>query len=328
MREGRCAERGDTICNTMQGTPYRGLSAWRPRVIDLNDVALFVQVAKAGSFAEAARRIGMPSNTASRRIQQLEEQLGVRLLHRSTRKLTLTDAGEGLYARSVEQIEALADATLELSEGSEVPVGKVRVAAPVDFFNWFQLEWVQSFLQAHPRVRLEFVLNDARADLVADGIDVAIRAGAVTGPTLIARRVGNNRAVLVASPAYLEARGAPSALEDLSTHDCIAVPSGSGRTQWRLMGPDGPAEVEVRGRFSANSALALTKACVAGMGIALLTEAMVAQPLREGTLVQVLPDYRIDGLELFVVYQSRRQLPRAASAFVDFATTHLMQGNW
>ncbi|WP_241052503.1 LysR family transcriptional regulator [Achromobacter xylosoxidans] len=294
-------------------------------MIDLNDIALFVQVVKAGSFAEAARRVGMPANTASRRIQQLEQQLGVRLLHRSTRKLALTDAGEALYARSVDQIDALSEATVELAEGSETPIGKVRVAAPVDFFNWFPLEWVQGFLQAHPRIRLEFVLSDARADLVAGGIDVAIRAGTVTGPTLIARRVGCDRALLVASPAYLAARGAPTALADLAAHDCITIPSSSGRTVWRMTGPDGPAEVEVRPRFSANSALAQIKACVAGIGIALLTGVMARQYLRDGQLVQLLPDHRIDGLELFVVYQSRRQLPRAVSAFIDFASTRLAQ---
>lgn len=295
-------------------------------MIDLNDIALFVQVVKAGSFAEAARRMGMPSNTASRRIQQLEQQVGMRLLHRSTRKLTLTDAGEALYRRSVDQIDALSEATLELAEGSQMPVGKVRVAAPVDFFNWFQLEWVRDFLRAHPRIRLEFALSDARADLVADGIDVALRAGVVTGPTLIARRIGCNRAMLVASPAYLAAHGTPGSLGDLATHDCITMPSASGRTVWRMTGPDGPADVEVRGRFSANSALALTKACVADMGISLLTEVMVAQYLRDGQLVQILPDYRIDGMELFVVYQSRRQMPRALSAFIEFACARLIEG--
>lgn len=287
-------------------------------MIDLNDIALFVQVVKAGSFAEAARRAGMPSNTASRRIQQLEEQLGLRLLHRSTRRLTLTDAGESLYARSADQIDALSEATLELAEGSQVPSGKVRVAAPADFFNWFELTWVQQFLAEFPKVRVEFALNDARADLVAEGIDIAIRTGAVTEPTLIARRVGSNRAILVASPAYLAAHGVPQSLDDLGSHDCIATPPAAGRVVWHLDGPDGATDVEVHGRFCANAALALLKACVADMGIALLPEIMTSPYVRVGELVQVLPDHGVDGLELFLVYQSRRQMPRAVSAFIDF----------
>jgi LysR family transcriptional regulator AphB len=293
-------------------------------MVDLNDVALFVQVVKAGSFAEAARRAGIPSNTASRRIQQLEAQLGVRLLHRSTRRLTLTDAGEALFARSAEQVEALSDATVELAEGSQVPSGKVRVAATADFFNWFEPAWLNAFMAANPKVRLQFVLSDARADLVAGGIDVAIRAGTVTEPTLIARRVGSNRARLVASPAYLTARGTPQSLEDLAEHDCLTVPSATGRVRWHLEGPDGPIEMDVNGRFQANTAFALLKACIADMGVALLPDLMTVQPLRTGELVQVLPDYGVAGLELFLVYQSRRQMPRALSAFIEFMESELV----
>ncbi|MCD9087007.1 LysR family transcriptional regulator [Stenotrophomonas sp. SY1] len=294
-------------------------------MIDLNDVALFVQVVKAGSFAEAARRIGIPSNTASRRIQQLEEQLGLRLLHRSTRKLTLTDAGETLYARSAAQIDALSEAALELGEGTQTPSGKVRVAAAADFFNWFDVRWAKEFLAAYPRVTLEFVLSDARADLIAEGIDVAVRAGEVTEPTLIARHIGRNRACLVASPSYLEERGVPQSPDDLKDHDCIAARSAPGRLSWYLDGPNGPVEAEVHGRFFANSALTLLKASVAGAGIALLPDVMCAPHLQNGQLVLVLPDYGIDGVNVYLVYQSRRQMPRAVSAFIDFAMTKLVE---
>ncbi len=293
-------------------------------MVDLNDVALFVQVVKAGSFAEAARRAGMPSNTASRRIQQLEEQLGLRLLHRSTRRLTLTDAGEGFYARCVNEVEALSSAAVELSEGSQMPSGKVRVAAAADFFNWFRMDWVTEFLDANPKVRLEFVLNDARADLVAEGIDVALRAGKVTEPSLVARRIGSNRAFMVASPAYLAARGAPQSLDELTAHECLAVPPATGRTIWRLEGPEGPAEVQVSGRFYANAAHVLLKASLAGLGIVLLPEMMTASHLRSGQLVEVMPEYAVKGLDIYLVYLSRRQLPRAVSAFVEFAKAKIV----
>ena len=293
-------------------------------MVDLNDVALFVQVVRAGSFAEAARRAGMPSNTASRRIQQLEEQLGVRLLHRSTRRLTLTDAGEGLYARCADEVEALSAAAVELSEGSQMPSGKVRVAAAADFFNWFQMAWVTEFLETYPKVRLEFVLSDARADLVAEGIDVALRAGKVSEPSLVARRIGSNRAFMVASPSYLAARGSPRSVDDLTSHDCLAAPPAAGRTVWRLDGPDGPVEVQVNGRFYANAALVLLKASLAGLGIVLLPEMMTAPHLRSGQLVEVLPDYCVKGLDIYLVYLSRRQLPRAVSAFIEFAKTKLV----
>ncbi len=293
-------------------------------MVDLNDVALFVQVAEAGSFAEAARRAGIPSNTASRRIQQLEQQLGLRLFHRSTRKLTLTDAGEGFYARCAREVEALSAAAVELSDGSQMPSGKVRVAAAADFFNWFEMDWVTEFLEAYPKVRLEFVLNDARADLVAEGIDVALRAGKVSEPSLVARRIGSNRAMMVASPSYLAARGMPDSVDDLTLHECVVVPPATGRTVWRLDGPEGPTEVQVAGRFFANAAHVLLKASLAGLGIALLPEMMVAAHLRDGRLVQVLPDHGVKGMDIYLVYLSRRQLPRAVSAFIEFAKAKIV----
>lgn len=292
-------------------------------MIDLNDIALFVQVVRAGSFAEASRRFGIPANTASRRMRQLEEQLGLRLLHRSTRKLTLTDAGQAFYARCADQVEALSAAAAELGEGSHSPSGKVRVAAPADIFNWFQLDWIAEFLATFPKVRLEFVLSDERADLVAESIDVAMRAGKVREPTLVARRLGRSGQSLVASPAYLAARGTPLSVAELSTHDCVAMPGTGGRTLWRLDGPDGQVLAQVTGRFHANSANVLVKAAVAGLGIGLLPDIMIAPLLRSGELRRVLPEFGVDGIEVNLVYLSQRQLPQAVRAFIDFVITQM-----
>jgi LysR family transcriptional regulator AphB len=287
-------------------------------MLDLNDVALFVQVVRAGSFAAAARRLGMPANTASRRIQQLEQQLGLRLMQRTTRKLTLTDAGATFYARCADQVEAVAAAAQELSEGTQVPSGRVRVAATADFFNVFRMELIAEFLADHPKVRLEFVLSDARADLIEEGIDVAIRSGKVLEPTLVARRVGTGRATLVASPAYLMAHGTPESVEALASHDCVTLPHPSGRAIWRLDGPGGAIEAQVAGRFSANTAQALLKAALAGLGIALLPAPMTAPHVSAGELTEVLPEHGVNGREAYLVYLSRRQLPRAVSAFIEF----------
>ncbi|MDB5859805.1 MAG: transcriptional regulator, LysR family [Ramlibacter sp.] len=293
-------------------------------MVDLNYIALFVQVVRAGSFAAAARRAGIPPNTASRRILQLEQELGLRLLHRSTRRLTLTDAGEAFYARCSEQVEALSEAAQDLAEGSQSPSGKVRVAAAADFFNWFEMDWIHEFLVANPKVRLEFILSDARADLVAESIDIAIRAGKVLEPTLVARRIGSSRASLVASPAYLNARGMPGAVDELSSHDCIAMPAASGRTVWHLEGKEGPVEAHVSGRFYANSAQVLLKAALAGLGIAFLPDLMTAPHVRSGRLTEVLHDLASTGVDVYLVYLSRRQLPRAVSAFIEYAMTRMV----
>ncbi|WP_445143555.1 LysR family transcriptional regulator [Dyella sp. Tek66A03] len=293
-------------------------------MLDLNDVALFVHVVRGGSFAAAARQLGMPSNTVSRHIQALEQQLGVRLLQRSTRRLTLTDAGSNFYARSADQIQALADAAQEVGEAGQRASGKVRVAAPADFFRWFPVAWMGDFLAAHPKVRLEFVLGDDKADLIAQGIDVAIRAGMELEPTLVARQIGTFHSTLVASPDYLAGRGLPASVAALASHDCIVLPRASGTAVWQLTGPEGVQEVEVTGRFHANTIQVLLDATLAGLGISLLPSLITAPYVRDGELVELLPGHGTDGLGIHIVYLSRRQLPRAVTAFVEFTMKKML----
>lgn len=294
--------------------------------MDLNDVALFVQVVRAGSFAEAGRRLGIPPSTASRRVQSLEEALGARLMHRSTRRLVLTDVGRSFFAESSSQIDALNLAAGQVVEASAAPAGRVRVGAPADFFNWFPAERVARFLAEHPRVQLEFELDDAHADLLGQGIDVALRAGTDIEHTLIGHQLGWSRAAMVASPSYLDARGIPTDPRDLSGHDCITRPArGGGRATWRLVGPRRAAVVEVDGPFQANSANAQLAAAIAGMGIALLPSALSAAHVAAGRLRVVLPEHSLEPIGVYLVYLSRRQLPRAVSAFVEFATTSVRE---
>ncbi|WP_207284588.1 MULTISPECIES: LysR family transcriptional regulator [unclassified Pseudomonas] len=287
-------------------------------MLDLNDIAMFVQVVRCGSFAEAARQLGMPPNTVSRRIQQLETQLGTRLMQRSTRKLTLTSAGLGFHERCVGAVEGLLEAGQALMTGSHEPSGRVRVAAPADFFDFFQMQWVTEFLTAHPRVRLDFVLSDAKADLIAEQIDVAFRGGPLRDSGYVGRQILDPRSVgMVASPAYLAARGSPRTLHDLVNHDCVISAHPGGHATWRLVGPNGEEEVQVSGRFSGNTAQALRKAAVAGLGIALLPPVMAKLEVEAGALVPVLPQYQPNGYGLNVLYPSRRQLPLAVSAFIE-----------
>lgn len=294
-------------------------------MLDLNDVAMFVQVVRCGSFAEAARRLGVPPNTVSRRIQQLEAQLGTRLMQRSTRKLTLTSAGRAFHERCAGAVDGLAEAGRELMTGSQEPSGLVRVAATADFFDFFPMEWVAAFLAAHPRVRLDFVLSDARADLIAEQIDVAFRGGPLRDSGYVGRQLlGARSDGLVASPAYIAARGAPGTLQELANHDCVTSAHPSGRVTWRLDGPDGvEEEVQVAGRFSGNTAQALRKATLAGLGIALLPPAMARLDVQAGLLVPVLPQYQHTSSGLNVVYPSRRYLPPAVSAFIGLVLEKL-----
>lgn len=294
-------------------------------MLDLNDIAMFVQVVRHGSFAEAARRLGLPPNTVSRRIQQLEAQLGTRLMQRSTRKLTLTSAGQAFHERCAGAVDGLVEAGQELVAGSQEPSGLVRVAATADFFDFFPMEWVADFLAAHPLVRIDFVLSDAKADLIAEQIDVAFRGGALPDSGYVARQLIGPRADgLVASPAYIAARGMPATLQDLAHHDCVVTAHPSGRTTWRLTGPEGvEEEVPVAGRFSGNTAQALRKATLAGLGIALLPPGMGRLDIEASRLVPVLPQYQRTGHGLSVVYPSRRHLPLAVLAFIGMVMDKL-----
>lgn len=291
-------------------------------MLDLNDIALFVQVVRCGSFAEAARRLGMPSNTVSRRVQLLEAQLGTRLLQRSTRKLTLTSAGQAFHERCAGSVDGLTEAGQALLMGSQEPSGLVRVATPADFFDFFPMEWIAAFMDRHPRVRLDFVLSDDKADLIAERIDVAFRGGPLQDSGYVGRQIlGVGSHVLVATPAYIAKRGAPSTLQDLATHDCVAFSHPSGQTTWRLATRDGvEEEVQVVARFSGNTAQALRKAAVAGLGIALLPQTIIRLDLEVGLLVPVLSQYQRMGHGLHVLYPSRRHLPLAVSAFIGLVT--------
>ena len=291
--------------------------------MDLNEVRMFVQVVRARSFAEASRRLGVPSNTLSRRIRQLEAALDTRLMQRSTRKLTLTAAGSAFFERCAPAVDGVLEAGKDLADGSQIPGGTVRVAAPADFLDFFKTEWVGQFLTLYPKVRLDFVLSDARADLIAEAIDVAFRGGTVADGQWVFQRLMSQSFMLVASPAYVQARGLPNTLRSLDRHDCLTASGRPDTATWILEGPNGSEEVKVGGRFSANSARTLLNGCLSGLGIALLPSIWVVPHIRAGHLVHVLPEFRRAGADLNVILPSSQQIPTAVSAFVEFAADKL-----
>lgn len=293
-------------------------------MLDLNQMALFVQVVQAGSFAEAARRLAMPPTTLSRQVAQLEDALQARLLQRTTRKLTLTDAGRTLFDRCAGQIDALKNAASQLAGENQTPKGSIRVAASAGFFEFFQMEWIAEFLARYPGVQLEFVLADAMADFIGEGIDVAFRGSPeLPDSSLVARKVASGYLALAASPAYLAARGTPRTVADLAAHDCIRAVGQAGPATWRLNGPDGATQIAVTGRFSANTGPAQKKAAIGGLGICLLPISSLQSSFRTGELVEVLPGVASKVGNMYVVYPSRRHVPRAVTAFVEMTVQRL-----
>ena len=298
---------------------------WSNVMFDLNDVAIFVQIVEAGSFAGGARRMGVPSNTLSRRVKQLEETLGVRLLHRSTRKLALTDAGRALFEQSATQIGELLDVSRRLVDSSQEPAGRVRIAVPADFFDIFQMDFVARFLAQYPKIQLEFLLSDNRVDLIAEGIDLAFRAGPLPDSSLVARKIFIGSRKLAASPDYLEKNGTPTHVSELNEHLCIFPSSPTGQTAWHFSGPQGQADILVTGRVCANTARGQLNAAVAGLGICCLPELILYASLKSGCLIEVLPAFHQPDIDLFIVYPSGRQIPLAVSTFVEQAVAHLLE---
>ena len=292
-------------------------------MLDLNHLRLFVEIVKVGSFAGTARRLGVPTNTVTRHIQQLEAAAHVRLMHRSTRKLSLTPAGQALYDRCAASLEELSKAAKEMIDDNQMPGGLVRVAATAGFFDVFAMEHIAEFLALYPRIRLEFLLDDAKTDLIAESIDVAFRSGRLLKSSSVGKKLIEAPSILVASPDYLAKNGAPTYPRALAEHQCVVLARDSGRTNWTLEGPSGPIEVTVSGRFRANSARAVMQAAVAGLGIALLSYPLCVAEIEAGHLVRLLSEHRHEASRVYAAFPNRRQIARAVSVFVDFVSEKL-----
>lgn len=288
-------------------------------MLDLNDLAMFVQVVRAGSFSEAARRLHMPANTLSRRIDQFEGQLGTRLLHRSTRKLAPSAEGQALFERYAPALDQIFEIE-RLHADVQAPSGSVRVTAMLGLFEIFRMEWLAEFYTRYPHIRIDFLLDDTPTDLIAERIDLALRMGIETGSGFKVRRLASNALILAASPAYLERHPAPRTLRELAEHDCLTISNRQGRNTWRLQGPRGTQEVSINSRFAVNDMRVLAHACVAGLGIALLPQLITEPFIALGQLVRVLPSYRRASSELGLqlVYTSRPPVPPAVAVFADF----------
>lgn len=283
--------------------------------LDLNEILVFTKVVQAGSFVGASRELEMPRSTVSRKVAELEEHLGARLLQRTTRKLSLTDAGRTLFRYSARVVAEIEAAELAVARMQETPRGLLRVTAPLNFRNLGPI--VASFLARHPEVQLELVCADRVIDLVEEGFDVAVRAGRLADSTLIARRLGTLESLVVASPAFLEKHGEPEEPRDLERFDCVVFGAGPDPSSWRLDRDGASVVVEVKSRLVINDFDLLSDAAVAGLGIATLPLWSCAEALRAGTLRRVLPRWGPPKIPLHALYPSTRHLSPKVRAFLD-----------
>lgn len=290
----------------------------------LDDIALFLRVVETGSISAAARTLGLSVAVASQRLKRLEQGLGVRLLHRTTRRLHPTPEGLALAERGgplVEEFEALG-ASLRQA-GSEV-AGDLRVTMGATFGRMYVSPLLPAFMAEHPLVRLIVHLSDQTVDLVGDGFDLAIRIGELGDSSLVSRRIASNRRVVCASPGYLARRGVPSEPQDLARHDCLLLfDSHRRRDHWEFTDAHGlTAQVRVSGRLESTLGELLRDAAVAGEGIAVFSYWHVADDLRAGRLQEVLPGWRLRETGIHAVMPQRRFVPPRVRAFVDFLEAH------
>jgi DNA-binding transcriptional LysR family regulator len=286
--------------------------------MDLNRANTFIRVVESGGFSKAAVVLGLPTSSVSRSVSRLEEELGVTLLERTTRKVTLTDAGKAYFDRARDALAGLEEANTLALDAAQSIHGMVRVAMPPDFAERSAYLFSR-FAAEHPHVRVELTFTSRGADLIGDLVDLAIVFGRLPDSPLLTRRLGKMRHRLFASAAYLEKRGKPRTPADLARHDLILYRARGGSLRWQLTGPHGIEEIDVSGRISADHFGFVVDATIAGSGIALLPEfAAHSVPTTPGqALVEVLPRWHTDHM-LHLLSHSQRHMPRRVALLRDF----------
>jgi DNA-binding transcriptional LysR family regulator len=278
----------------------------------------FVRVVEAGSFTRVAQEQNSSQPTVSRQVAALEEHLGARLFTRTTRKLTLTDDGRGFYERAKLAIEAVSEAEDAVGRRRSRPSGALRLATPVVFGRLRVIPHLKEFLARYPDVTIDLVMNDANADLVEEGIDLAIRSGGVTDSSLIARKIGVTRRVVVAAPSYLRGKTLPKRPRDLAAHDCLTFTGTTAGVRWHFAGPEGPASVEVTGRLRTRNSEGIREAMLSGLGIGYAPIWHLTDEIETGRLVELLDGFEPEPEPIHAIYPSRRFVPQKTRVMIDF----------
>jgi DNA-binding transcriptional LysR family regulator len=290
-------------------------------MIDLNQMFFFVRVAQAGGFSAASRQLGVPKSTLSRKISDLEERLGARLLQRTTRKLGLTDAGRVYFDQAARIVADAQIAEQAVGHLQASPRGLLRVTAPLSFAMLAPI--VTEYLRKYRNVQVDLVCSDRTFNLVEDGFDVAIRAGALADSTLVARSLGGLKRVLVAAPRYCKDHGIPKEPADLTKHTCITFAAGATPNIWVLESAKQRTEVRVLPRFAANDLEIMRAAAIDGIGVAWMPGFLCVDDIRQRRLRHLLPEWRSAETPLHAVYPTARHLSPKVAAFIELVRSRL-----
>jgi len=284
------------------------------------EMAAFVRVVEEGGFSAAGRTLGLTPSAVSKLIGRLEERLGARLLHRTTRRISLTHEGVAYYQRSVRILREIEEAEDAITQLHVAPRGTLRVNAAVAFATYQIVPLMPEFLERYPEVHLELTVTDRVVDLIEEGVDVAIRTGALIDSSLISRQLAEDHRLICGAPAYLDRHGMPQTPDDLADHNCLAwIGNQGGLNDWPFDGPDGPYTVTVSGNAEVNSGETLHEMALAGLGLARMAEFRVGADIAAGRLVPLLlHHHRAEPLPIHLVYPHRRHLLPKVRTFVDF----------
>ncbi len=286
-------------------------------------MSTLLAVLEAGSLSTAARRLNTPLTTVSRRVSELEQHLKTKLLHRSSRQLSLTDAGRSYVAACKNILEDLGEAEREAAGEYSAPTGKLIITTPVVFGRLQVLPIAIDFLKVHPAIDIRIVLADRVINLLEDHIDLAIRIGELPDSSLIGTRVGSVRRVVCGSPQYFAMRGIPKSPDELSTHDCITFEGLMPAEAWTFRAPKSEARVAIHSRLIVNTAEAAIDAAIAGLGVTRVLSYQIAEPLRVGRLALALEPFEPLPAPVSLLYAGQGFLPLKLRAFLDFATPRL-----
>ncbi|WP_456445876.1 LysR substrate-binding domain-containing protein [Thiolapillus sp.] len=284
---------------------------------DIKRLTVFVHTVEAGSFSGAAKRLGIARSAVSRHIAALEKEHGVRLLNRTTRHLSLTDAGRIFYESSIRILAEAEAVTHRIQQLREKPTGTLKVAGPTSFGRQLAA-LVHEFQQLHPALTIELQLDDRVVNMVEEGIDVSIRIGWLEDSRLIARHICDASRILCASPAYLEHRGQPEKPSQLIEHDCIIFTLLPTPHQWQFFRNKQRESIQIRGQILTNSIIAMHSLALSGAGIAPISRFLVNEDLKNGRLKQLLPEYDCGCAGIYAVYQDKRYKQAKVRLFIDF----------
>ncbi|MBT3305841.1 MAG: LysR family transcriptional regulator [Alphaproteobacteria bacterium] len=283
-----------------------------------SEMAVFVRVAETGNFSASARALKLTPSAVSKLIGRLEDRLGARLLHRTTRRVSLTEEGRTFYQHCTPILAAIDEAEQAITQLHGEPRGLLKVNASTYFAREHIEPLIPDFLARYPELRIQLTLSEQFVDLIEEEVDVAIRIGQLPDSTLIARKLGSAQRMVVGSPSYLALHGTPRNPDELKDHNCIILSTATSLNQWEFKGPDGPRRIEVRGNFETNNAVALHNAALGGIGLVRAGNFTVAKDIRAGRLVTVLADFEATTqTNVYAVYPHNRHLSPKVRVFVD-----------